>query len=79
MTTTAATPARISRRSIEVGMRITVRRMEMGRERLVAFTVDRVREAAGWTVVTSKGTSVLYSLTNDDVIHVIPAEGEVWA
>ena len=79
MARTTVDHPRISRRSIEVGMHIVITRQEIGRERTVDFTVARIREAADWTVVTSRGTSVMYSLTNNDVIRVIPAEGEVWA
>lgn len=77
MTATTATPARISRRTVEAGMSITVLREEFG-IRTAAFVVAEVCQAGDWTVVTTEAGRKA-SLTNNDVIHVLPAEGEVWA
>jgi hypothetical protein len=66
---------RITRRSIEAGMEIYLPERNQG----VGFTVHSVAHLGEESEVVSRGTSVIYYLTNDDVIRVIPAEGEVWA
>ena len=68
---------RISRRSIEVGMRVLLEGETARQTR--AFNVASVEQTGESTRVVSSGSSVIYTLTNDDVVRVIPAEGEIWA
>lgn len=68
---------RISRRDIEVGMEVVLRG-ETARE-TKSFKVAKVTQEGERTRLVSAGTSVIYYVTNDDVVEVVPAEGEVWA
>lgn len=67
---------RISRRSIEAGMKIRFGEDERGIGR---FTVVRSVEHVGEVTRTVSVESVIREFTNDDVLHVVPAEGEIWA
>jgi hypothetical protein len=67
---------RISRRSIELGDRVTLELADARGTR--TFNVKRIEQNGEITVLVSVSGSIVYRIDNETPVFVTPAEGEVW-